>query len=126
MTLLGPVPGDDRPPQLCRHCEQLLLQVSVPDGPEPIRLHAETLQSRCAPPLTTNAFPAPMSLVDGVWMTERMARVRRGLAAEPLPDTTTSPDAAISLPAVDVNLSSPPLPPPPAPQHRGMPAAARR
>jgi hypothetical protein len=80
----APEPPAGPPPQLCRHCELPLLQVSVPDGPQPVRLHAESLQSRCAPPLRTTAFPAPMSLVDGVWMTERMARALRGLPTEPL------------------------------------------
>ena len=117
MTLSRPRPDlDRRPPQLCRHCEAPLLQVSVPDGPHPIRLHEQTLQSRCAPPLRTTAYPAPMSLVDGVWMTERMARVVRGLPAEPLavpempglPETPAFPETQrVPVPARDILLPLP-------------------
>ena len=94
-----PRPTGELPPvQLCRHCESPLLQVSVPDGPQPVRLHAETLQGRCAPPLRTSAYPAPMALVDGEWMTERMARELRGLPVEPAPVTAAAPDLQITLP----------------------------
>jgi hypothetical protein len=95
---LGPV-AQEVPPQLCRHCERPLLQVSVPDGPQPIRLHAHSLQARCAPSSGHTAYPAPMSLVDGAWMTERQARELRGLPTEPVAVATEILPVEILLPS---------------------------
>lgn len=87
------------PPRLCRHCERPLVQVSVPDGPQPIRLHVDSLQSRCAPGSSYTAYPAPMSLVDGTWMTERQARERRGLPTDPVAVATEILPVEIVLPS---------------------------
>jgi hypothetical protein len=91
--------ADEAPPQLCRHCERALVQVSVPDGPQPIRLHVHILQSRCAPSSRHTAYPAPMSLVDGTWMTERQARESRGLPTDPVAVATEILPVEIVLPA---------------------------
>ena len=87
------------PVQLCRHCERPLLQVSVPDGPQPVRLHVDSLQAPCAPASRYTAFPAPMSLVDGTWMTERQAREHRGLPTDPLAVATEILPVEIVLPS---------------------------
>jgi hypothetical protein len=97
-------PGDSRvpsptPAQLCRHCERPLLQVSVPDGPQPIRLHVYSLQARCAPTSRYTAYPAPMSLVDGAWMTERQALEHRGLPTDPVAVATEILPVEIVLPS---------------------------
>ena len=94
----GPA-AQEAPPQLCRHCERPLLQVSVPDGPQPIRLHVDSLQARCMPASRHTAFPAPMSLVDGTWMTERQARELRGLPTEPVAVATEILPVEIVLPS---------------------------
>lgn len=94
----GPA-AQEVPPQLCRHCERPLLQVSVPDGPQPIRLHVESLQARCSPVSHHTAYPAPMSLVDGTWMTERQARELRGLPTEPVAVATEILPVEIVLPS---------------------------
>jgi hypothetical protein len=87
------------PPQLCRHCERPLLQVSVPDGPQPVRLHVHSLQAQCAPASRFTAYPAPMSLVDGTWMTERQAREQRGLPTDPVAVATEILPVEIVLPS---------------------------
>jgi hypothetical protein len=89
----------ETPPQLCRHCERSLLQVSVPDGPQPIRLHADSLQAPCAPASRYTAYPAPMSLVDGIWMTERQALEHRGLPTDPVAVATEILPVEIVLPS---------------------------
>jgi hypothetical protein len=89
----------DVPVQLCRHCERPLLQVSVPDGPQPVRLHADSLQAPCAPASRYTAYPAPMSLVDGTWMTERQAREHRGLPTDPVAVATEILPVEIVLPS---------------------------
>ena len=89
----------DVPVQLCRHCERPLLQVSVPDGPQPVRLHVDSLQAPCAPASRYTAYPAPMSLVDGTWMTERQAREHRGLPTDPLAVATEILPVEIVLPS---------------------------
>jgi hypothetical protein len=91
--------ASETPPQLCRHCERALLQVSVPDGPQPIRLHADSLQARCAPASRHTAYPAPMSLVDGIWMTERQALEHRGLPTDPVAVATEILPVEIVLPS---------------------------
>ena len=89
----------DVPVQLCRHCERPLLQVSVPDGPQPVRLHVDSLQAPCAPASRYTAYPAPMSLVDGTWMTERQAREHRGLPTDPVAVATEILPVEIVLPS---------------------------
>ncbi len=92
-------PASETPAQLCRHCERPLLQVSVPDGPHPVRLHVDNLQARCTPAGRHTAYPAPMSLVDGTWMTERQARELRGLPTEPVAVATEILPVEIVLPS---------------------------